>query len=283
MKLNFNYDNKSIIADAKLEVRLGAACCMKLELIWSECYDTSMTLKIATTQLSAKEFGFKNIERYLFKADKEDVDVVCFPEGYINGYTRDESQARRVAVDLSSKEFRAILEKLSKFKAMAIIGVIENEDGTLFNTAIVVHEGELIGKYRKTHPQEGIFEAGLEYPVFEVKGWKFGINICYDANFPEASQKLVEQGAKVIFYPLNNELKKESAEKWRYKHVENLIQRARETNVWVISSDVIVETDETMGYGCTAIVSPEGKVIEKVAELTEGLLVGEVNFQVRTN
>jgi predicted amidohydrolase len=235
-----------------------------------------MTLKIATAQLSAKEFGLEKIEEYLRRADKERVDVICFPEGYMNGYTRDESQARKIGLDLSSTKLQAILEKLNKFRAMAIIGVIEIEDSILFNTAIVVRDGRLIGKYRKTHPQEDIYQAGTEYPVFEIKGYKFGINICYDANFPEASKKLIDQGAEVLFYPLNNELKKESAEKWRYKPVENLIQRARETNAWVVSSDVIIETNETTGYGCTVIVNPEGKVVEKVAELEEGLLLSEI-------
>jgi predicted amidohydrolase len=235
-----------------------------------------MTLKIATAQLPAKEFGPEKIEAYLRRADTENADIVCFPEGYLNGYTRDEFQARVAGLDLSSKKFQAVLEKLRTFRAMAIIGVIEIEEGTLFNTAIVVHRGQLLGKYRKTHPQEGIFKAGTDYPVFTIKGHTFGINICYDANFPDASQKLLEQGADIIFFPLNNELKKESAVKWRYKHIENLIQRARETGAWVISSDVVAESNETVGYGCTVIVRPGGAIVKKAPELTEGILVSEV-------
>lgn len=237
-----------------------------------------MTLKIATTQLPAREFGLQKIEEYLRKADSKSTDLICFPEGYLNGYTRDEARARRVAVDLSSKEFQAILAKFSKFKAMAIIGVIEVEDDKLFNTAIVVHEGKLIGKYRKTHPQEGIFEAGSEYPVFELKNHKFGINICYDANFSEASRKLAEQGAEIIFYPLNNELKNDSAEKWRYKHAENLVTRAREMGIWIVSSDIIIKSDKTIGYGCTTIVNPKGEIVGKVPELQQDLLVYEISF-----
>jgi len=114
--------------------------------------------------------------------------------------------------------------------------------------------------------------------VFKVKNHKFGINICYDANFPEASQKLVEQGAEIIFYPLNNELKKDSAEKWRYKHMENLITRAKETGCWVFSSDIIIQSDKTIGYGCTAVVNPKGEVVGKIPELQQDLLVHEISF-----
>lgn len=236
-----------------------------------------MTLKIATVQLPADAFGIATVKEYLQCADDDNVDIICLPEGYLNGYTRDEERARSVAIDLSSQKFSDILASLKDFMTCAIIGIIEVKDDKLFNTAIVVREGKLLGKYRKTHPQEGIFEAGTEYPIFTIKGHKFGINICYDANFPEASQKLAEQGAEIIFFPLNNVLPIASAEKWRYKHIENLIKRARETSTWIVSSDVIAQHDESIGYGCSAIVSPAGEVVEKVQELSEGFVTLELS------
>jgi hypothetical protein len=61
----------------------------------------------------------------------------------------------------------------------------------LFNTAIVVDRGVLIGRYRKSHLLSGghIFDAGSDSHVIEVDGLRFGINICYDTNFPEAAQE----------------------------------------------------------------------------------------------
>jgi predicted amidohydrolase len=233
-------------------------------------------IRVATTQLPARQYGLKTIRKYLERADAREVDVICFPEGYLNGYTRSEEEARERALDVSSDNFKDIMKELSSFRVMAVIGVIETEENRLFNTAIVVKHGMLVGKYRKTHPQEGIFEAGVSYPIFEAKGHTFGVNICYDGNFPEATQKLVEQGAEVVFYPLNNELNKESAEKWRYKHVRNLIARARDTGVIAISSDVIIETDSTTAYGCTAIVSKDGEVLTKEDELQEGMILRDI-------
>jgi len=235
-----------------------------------------MTLKIATVQLPADKFGLATIKRYLRQADDENADIICFPEGYLNGYTRDELHAQKTAINLSSTKFADMLAELKIFTVCAVIGVIEIENGILFNTAVVVKDGKLLGKYRKTHPQEGIFEAGTEYPIFEIKGRKFGINICYDANFPEASQKLVEQGAEIIFFPLNNELAKSTAEKWRYKHIENLTKRARETGAWVVSSDIISESIESISYGCTAIVNSEGEVVKIAKELQQEFVVADL-------
>ena len=238
-----------------------------------------MTLKIATVQLPANEFGLAVIKQYLQYASSENVDIICFPEGYLNGYTRDESQARQMAIDLSSTQFTDILTELKISTVCAIIGVIEIEDGILFNTAVVIKDGKLLGKYRKTHPQEGIFEAGTEFPIFEIKGHKFGINICYDANFPDASQKLMEQGAKIIFFPLNNELQRPTAEKWRNKHIENLVNRASALHAWVVSSDIFSQSANTVGYGCTVIVNPTGEVVERIQELQQGCISVELPQQ----
>lgn len=236
-----------------------------------------MALKIATVQLPANDFGLAKIKQYLQRACAEGVDIICFPEGYLNGYTRDETQARSIAINLASQDFAEVLAGLETFTACAIIGVIEIENDKLFNTAVVIKSGKLLGKYRKTHPQEGIFEAGTEYPVFDIKGHKFGINICYDANFPDASQKLVAQGAEIVFFPLNNMLPTKTAEKWRYKHIENLVHRAREVGAWAVSSDVFAESDDSIGYGCTAIVNPGGKIIEKAQDLQQAMIMTELS------
>ena len=51
---------------------------------------------------------------------------------------------------------------------MIVLGLIEVEKGRLFNTAIVVDRGVLIGRYRKVHllGSEHIFDAGSESRVF---------------------------------------------------------------------------------------------------------------------
>lgn len=84
-------------------------------------------------------------------------------------------------------------------------GLIEVEEGRLFNTAIVVDRGVPIGRYRKMHLLSGehIFDAGGDSRVFEVDGLRFGINICYDTNFREAAQKVADLGASLIVCPAN--------------------------------------------------------------------------------
>ena len=93
------------------------------------------------------------------------------------------------------------------------MGLIEAEQGRLFNTAIVVDRGTVIGRYRKRHLLGGehIFDAGSESNVFEVEGLRFGINICHDTNFPAAARNLADLGAALIVCPANNMHRRKTA------------------------------------------------------------------------
>jgi hypothetical protein len=89
------------------------------------------------------------------RAESEGASLLCFPEGFLQGYLLDETLARRSALDLTSPEFEAVLNRLPKTGPMIVIGLIEVEEGRLFNTAIVVDRGVLIGRYRKVHLLSG--------------------------------------------------------------------------------------------------------------------------------
>lgn len=217
---------------------------------------------------------------YAVRAEEQGAKLVCFPECYLQGYIVDDQQTAQIAHDLSSLEFQAILQPLSKVKSILVFGVIERHEQRLFNTAVVVQHGELLGRYRKTKllPGENIFEAGHDYPVFEVDQLKFGINICYDMNFPECADAVAKQNAHLLVCPSNNMMRYENAEKWKDKHNESRIQRARESGLWILSSDVTGEMNDRISYGPTALIDPQGKIVVQVPLLEEGLLVHDIAF-----
>lgn len=239
-----------------------------------------MNLKVGAVQLEDIQADIPAalviIQEAMKKADDQNIAVLCFPECFLQGYTLDHKETKERALSLKSPQFQEILDQLSSYKVTAILGVIEEDGGGYFNTAVVIQGGKLLGKYRKVHLFEENFKPGEEYPVFTVSGITFGINICYDARFTEGTAELAAQGAKVIFYPLNNKLPTIKAKAYRDKHLPNLIARAKESGCWVVSSDVVHQSEGYMGYGCTTIVNPEGKVISKVAELENGLVSAEV-------
>ena len=121
------------------------------------------------------------------------------------------------------------------------------------------------------HPNEPAFEVGTEFPIFETLGWPFGLNICNDANFPDAALRISRQGDKLLCYPLNNILAPATAERWRERGLANLKQRAIETGCWVASSDVVGRSGELVSYGLTCILRADGEVLARVPEHEEGV------------
>lgn len=195
----------------------------------------------------------------------------------MQGYTLNDEETKERALGLTSSQFKKILHTLKDYKVTIVLGLIEKGVSGFYNTAAVIQGGKLLGTYRKVHLFEENFKPGETYPAFTVNNLKFGINICYDARFAEGSAELTAQGAKVIFYPLNNRLPHEKAANYRDKHTPNLVARAQESGCWVVSSDVVAQDDSHTGYGCTAIVNPQGEVVSRVKELSASTVTVELH------
>lgn len=222
------------------------------------------------------------ILEYAAKAEAQGAKLVCFPECYLQGYVVDKERTSSLALSLTSTMFENILECLSEIQAILVFGMIETSEQKLYNTAVVVKQGKLLGYYRKTKllAGENIFEAGRDYPVFNMNGLRFGINICYDLNFSECAAAVAKQHAHLLVCPSNNMMRYDNAEKWKHKHNESRTQRAIESGLWLISSDVTGERDGRISYGPTALINPKGKVIAQVPLLQEGMIVQEIEYEL---
>jgi predicted amidohydrolase len=205
--------------------------------------------------------------------DAQSVDLALFPEAYLQGYAIDRETIARRALSLGDETMADVFSSLTPFKATLVLGTIERRDALLLNTALVIREGRPIGAYAKTRIYEPGFDAGSDYPVFERDGWRFGINICNDANFAEPALAVARQGARLICYPLNNMLRPKNAEKWRARSPANLSARARETGCWVVSADVVGQHADQLSYGCSCVVDPRGSIRDCVPEGEEGTLL----------
>lgn len=219
--------------------------------------------------------ALNTIAKYAQKVDALNAELLCFPECFLQGYIVNSSSSQ-LAIELNSAAFKTILAKLSPIKTTLIFWLIEQEAEAIFNTAVVIKQGKLLGKYRKTQllkGEQGVFKAGNSYPIFNLDGLKFGINICYDLNFSECTRAVAEQGAELLVCPSNNMMRRETAEKWKYKHNEGRAERAKEGKLWLLSSDVTGEQKGRISYGPTALINKNGSVVKQLPLMQEGLLV----------
>jgi predicted amidohydrolase len=152
----------------------------------------------------------KNLEKVrLMLENVQDADLVVIPELANSGYNfRSPAEAVETSETIKDGDFSAMLIEDAKKKNRYIVSGVNERDGDrLYNTALLAGPGGYIGKYRKIHlfvDEKDFFEAGdLGLPVFDLDGFKLGIQICFDYLFADAWRILAQKGANLVCHPSN--------------------------------------------------------------------------------
>lgn len=219
------------------------------------------------------------IQTMACRADEAAADVVLFPECFLQGYFVDDRRTPELAIDLESDGFRRILRKLEHLRPMLVLGLIEQSGGRCFNTAAVIHQGEVLGRYRKRYllrGEQAVFAHGADTPVFTVGHERFGIAICYDLRFAEAYEAPRNRGADVLLAPCNNMLKHDNALTWQHRHNEIRCERAGDAGIALVSSDVTGRREGRLALGPTAVIDRNGQVVRELHRHKPDILVADV-------
>lgn len=147
------------------------------------------------------------IEAAVVDAMADGIQVLVLPELATSGYfLLDQAEALSCSL-ASTDEFFTRLCSLLRVDTVAVVGFCENDGGVLYNSAIVLTAGSVIGVYRKTHlwdAEKELFSPGTDSPkVLETPVGRVGVLICYDQEFPEMPRMLAVQGAEMIAIPTN--------------------------------------------------------------------------------
>jgi len=203
----------------------------------------------------------------LKRADKDRVEIVCFPECFLTGYPDREEIVRKSAFATDSPQMMTLLDKTRHQEATFIVGLNELRGKDLYNTAAVVHKGHLLGTYSKCTAYQKFHKQGREFPVFERGGVKFGVVICSDGGYIEPTRILALKGARFVFAPHFNYIGAKGLI-GHFQHVRaDHVARAVENDVWFVrGNNVVLEKDAGfsspgVGYGDSYIVDPAGEIV----------------------
>lgn len=168
-------------------------------------------IKIAVAQFEPKDgdkdYNLSVIEELTKKAKEKGADVISFHELSVTAYTFIKNLDRSQIFDLAEeipdgKSCRKLIDISKKHDIPILAGLVELHNDKIFNTYLCVDSSGVIGSYRKLHPFiSPHLSAGNEYVVFDLKGWKCGILICYDNNIVENVRATSLLGADIIFAP----------------------------------------------------------------------------------
>ncbi|KUY26612.1 nitrilase family protein [Elizabethkingia ursingii] len=258
-------------------------------------------IKVSTAQFEHKsgdkEYNLSVIEKLAKQAAKEGSDVIAFHECSITGYTFARKLTKEQMLELAERipqgESVLRLQQIAAENNIAVLaGLFEkDEHNNLYKAYVCVDKTGLIAKYRKLHPFiNPHLNPGTAYCIFEIKGWRCGILICYDNNIIENVRATTLLGAEIIFMPHVTMCTPSSRpgagfvdpELWENREndptslrlqfngmkgrdwlMKWLPARAYDNGTYVVFSNPIGMDDDQLKNGCSMIIDPFGDILNE--------------------
>lgn len=231
-------------------------------------------MKIGLVQLKTTGSKQENLKKILsaIRVAERGIKLIVFPEycmGFPDGGLNQEYLLKNA--ETLEGEFVTKVTALTKAKELAIIlPIYEKRKMRIFNTAVVINEGEIRGCYRKIHLfdaydhiESNLFQRGSDVCLFKLGEVTFGTVICYDIRFPELVKSQVLAGAEAVLVPAAWYKGPMKEEQW-----QNLLQaRAQENTSYILG----VGNAHHAFIGRTIVADPFGT---KVLDLGVGEKIG---------
>ena len=147
------------------------------------------------------------VEERLTTAADHGAGLIVLPELATTGYvfeTREEAYAHSEPVPGGRSV--DLFTRIAAERDVYIVGnVVEQSNGRLYDTAVLVGPDGYIGRYRKTHlwnTEKLWFTPGDEgFSVFDTRIGRIGLLVCWDIWFPETARIVTQLGADIICIP----------------------------------------------------------------------------------
>ena len=207
------------------------------------------------------------------------VDLLVLPEMFLTGYNIGAKAVGALAQAQDGDSAQTIAE-LAQSAGLAILyGYPERAaDGQIYNAVQLIDaHGQRLCNYRKTHLfgdlDHSMFSAGGDdFPLVELNGWKLGVLICYDLEFPENTRRLALAGADLILVPTANMVP--------FDFVADVTVRARafENQCYVAYANYCGHEGEIQYCGQSSIIGPDGSLLA-MGGRDECLLLAELEHE----
>jgi len=213
-------------------------------------------------------------------ANERGADVLLAPELALTGYPPEDLLLRPRFLDDADTALAALRDKLAGLTGLhVLVGHPLRRNGRLYNAVSVLNAGRVVTTYGKRElPNYSVFDEARHFTVdqtpcvFDVKGIRFGINICEDAWFDRAPQAAARAGAQVLLMP--------NASPWHLdkpRERETAIARCvRATGCAVVYANLVGGQDELIFDGASFVMDARGRTVQRLPGFAEALAVCDV-------
>jgi len=256
-----------------------------------------------TTVANTKENAIE-ILKLLNQAHKEHCSIILFPELTLTGYTASDLFLNQTLLKHQNHMLHSILESTQDISTIAIIGIALLHNNRLYNTAVVIQKGKILGIVPKSYlPNKKEFYEkrqfisgryiknssttllgqevpfGVDLLFTDHKELVFGVEICEDlwAVTPPSNQMAIN-GANLLF---NLSASNELIGKAQYREELVRTQSARCMSAYVYTSSGVGESTTDTVFGGHAIISEYGSTLaqNKRFSMESSLITADIDLQ----
>lgn len=253
-----------------------------------------------------KAFNLQRIRELSQQAVAQGAEIVSFHECCIPAYTFVQSFSKEellvLAEPVPSGPSTQELMSISREVGVPILaGLFEEDQGDVYNTYVCVDGDELVARFRKLHAfVNSHLSSGSEYAVFDLRGCRCGILICYDNNLVENVRMTAMLGAEIIFMPhvtcclpsvmpgrglvdpklwenrdrdpvrLRQEFQGPKGKGWLMRW---LPARSYDNGVYAIFTNPVGMDDQEVKPGLSMILDPFGEIIAECTNLGDDIAI----------
>jgi N-carbamoylputrescine amidase len=240
--------------------------------------DIRIATVIFNSIVNRTEHNLNRMGSWIKAARKQGAGLVCFPELNVTGYSN-RPEIKDSAEPIPGPASQC-LQQMARTEHIVILAGMAEKDkkGRIFASHLVMTPQGISGIYRKLHiapSEKGLFSPGNKVPLFDIQGIKFGIQLCYDAHFPELSSRMAVDGAEIIFVPHASPrgTPQGKLESW----MRHLPARAFDNSVFVVACNQTGKNRKGLEFpGISVILEPSGDILKKNAEGQENILLADL-------
>lgn len=254
-------------------------------------------------ELGNVEQNALSIIKYATLANQEDIKVLVFPELCLTGYTIEDLFYQRRVLNEVYKQIEYILDKTYEFDMFIVIGAPLIHMNKLYNCAIAINNGEILGVIPKSYiPTYHEFYEGRHFAcamdktteimingsyysfgtdiIFEDishEHLKIGIEICEDLWVPlPPSTKHCLNGATLILNPsASNNLTSKSD----YRRLLVSSHSARLICGYAYCNTGLGESTTDVVFSSHNLICENGSIVEESIQYDEGLVYSDLDLE----
>ncbi len=207
------------------------------------------------------------------RAVKKKAKIVVFPEMNLTGYVSG-SEIISISRPVDQYIIKIFSDIAKKQDITILVGLAEKAaKNQIFASHLIFNSSGSNALYRKIHTspfEQKYFTRGNEIKVFKSHEFNFGIQLCYDAHFPELSTAMALKQTDIIFIP-HASPRGNSRDKYN-SWVRHLRARAYDNAVYIAACNQTGDNLKGLLFpGISLFIGPDGNVIYKSIEQKEGI------------